>query len=502
MQADQLPIIVGVGQHTNRSGDIADAREPLEMMVTVARQAAEDAQFPAVLERVDAVAVINILSWSYPDPAGLLTERIGAHARDRYYTAIGGNGPQWMVNELADRIARGDVGIALLAGAEAMHSLRRARQVGASLPWAERPGGAQTYGENRWGNTPLEQAHRAQMPSQIYPLFENALRAERRQTIDAQRRALGDLCAAFARQAGDNPYAWFRDAKTADEIATPSPANRTTAFPYTKFMNAIMEVDQAAALLLTSAGTARRLGIPRDRWVYVLGSGDATDHWFISDRVDFHSSPAIRVAGEHALRQAGTDITEVALLDLYSCFPCAPQIAAAMLGIEADDPRPLTVTGGLPYAGGPGNNYTTHAIAAMVERLRRDPERVGLVTGVGWYLTKHSVGVYSGAPPREPRPRVAPSTYQTDIDAMPHPTCVAEANGHGCIETYTVLHDRDGAAEAGVIVGRLDDGARFWANTPPDRAVLETMERVEMIGRRGRVRHEAATGINVFEPDQ
>src|SRR6185503_1964880 len=148
---------------------------------------------------------------------------------------------------------------------------------------------------------------------------------------------------------------------------TPSADNRMIGFPYPKFMNAIMEVDQAAAVLLTSAGMARKLGIPREKWVYVWGGGDATDHWFVGERLNFHSSPAIRAAGREALAQAGSDIGAIRHFDFYSCFPCAPQIGAAMLGMDEDDPRLLTVTGGLPYAGGPGNNYSTHAIAAMVE---------------------------------------------------------------------------------------------------------------------------------------
>jgi acetyl-CoA C-acetyltransferase len=235
--------------------------------------------------------------------------------------------------------------------------------------------------------------------------------------------------------------------------------------------------------------------------VYVRGSGDALDHWYVSDRVNYHSSPAIRAAGHAALTQAGHDISQVDVFDLYSCFPCAPQIAAAMLGIAADDPRPLTVTGGLPYAGGPGNNYSTHAIAAMVSRLRAHPGRVGMVTGVGWYLTKHAVGIYSATPPDGVRTRVPLREYQMTIDAMEHPTCVTEAEGEGHVETYTVLHDRDGTPETGVIVGRLGNGSRFWANTPADRALLDVMEQREMIGCRGRVRHEPSAGVNRFEPD-
>jgi acetyl-CoA C-acetyltransferase len=499
MTADDLPIAVGVGQYSQRPEDLAQAPDPLAMMATAARAAAEDAGAPALLQQIDTAIVVNLLSWTYPDPAGSLSALLGAHPRRPIYTALGGNTPQLQVNATAAGIAAGEIGVALIAGAEAMYSLRRAQKTGVKLPWPEKAGSPEMVGDTRWGNAAPEMSHRAQMPTQIYPLFENAIRAARGRSVAQQREFLGRFCARFAAVARDNPYAWFRDGKSAEEIATPSAQNRMIGFPYPKYMNAIMEVDQSAAVLLTNVATARKLGIPREKWVYVWGGGDATDHWFVGERVNFHSSPAMRAAGREAMTQAGVTIDEIRHFDLYSCFPCAPQIGAAMLGIAEDDPRALTVTGGLPYAGGPGNNYSTHAIAAMVERLRRDRGALGLVTGVGWYLTKHSAGIYGSEPPPKPRPRREPAEYQSEIDARLHPAVEEKPAGEATIETYTVLHDREGAPETGLVVGRLANGARFWANTPADAALLEAMEREEFIGRRGRVRHDDTTTLNVFE---
>jgi len=500
MEADRLPIAIGVGQYSERVDDLTRAPHPVAMMAIAARAAAEDAGAPALLREIDTVVAVNLLSWSYPDPAGLLAELVGAKPRRKIYTSLGGNTPQLQVNESAAGIAAGEVRLALIAGAEAMYSLRRAQRTGVPLPWPARGGPPEVVGETRWGAADVEVSHGAQMPTQIYPLFENALRAARRQSIPEQREFLGRFCARFAAVARDNPYAWFRDGKSAEEIATPSPVNRVIGFPYPKFMNAIMDVDQGAAVLLTSVATARRLGVPREKWVYLWGSGDATDHWFVGERVDFHSSPAIRIAGLEALAQASVDSSRITFFDLYSCFPCAPQIAAAMLGVPVDDPRPLTVTGGLPYAGGPGNNYSTHAIAAMVEKLRAQPGSLGLVSGVGWYITKNSVGIYGAEPPPSPRKRRPPEEYQVEIDAMPHPTVEAAPSGDATVETYTVLHDREGEPEAAVVVGRLAGGARFWAATPAERDLLEAMEREEFIGRRGRVRHDNTSARNTFDP--
>ena len=491
------PILVGVGQVANRAADPGEVIEPLELMAAAARRAASDAELGSHFSEVDSLTVINCISRAYADPPGFLAARLGMHPRERVYTSMGGNSPQWRINETADRIARGEVRLALLAGAETMHGLQLARRAGVKLDWAE-AGTPEMVGDNRWGNNDVEQRHHALMPTNVYPLFENALRAHRGWSIAHHRDYLAALCARMAAVARDNPTAWFRDGKSAAEIAAVGPHNRMIAFPYPKFMNSIIGVDQAAAVVMTDVDTARSLGIPQSKWVYLRGCGDATDHWLVSDRVNFWSSPAIRLAGERALAQARLDIGDIDHFDLYSCFPCAVQIAADMLGIAVDEPRPLTVTGGLPYHGGPGNNYSTHAVACMVERLRAEPGATGIVTGVGWYLTKHAVGVYSSAPPEHPFAREDPKQYQPRIDAEPHPELAAGASGPATVETYTVQHDRDGTPAIGIVVARLGDGRRCWANIT-DTTVLERIEQQELIGSAGHVSHDDATQVNTFE---
>jgi len=498
---DRLPVLIGAGQVTQRDADPVAALEPLGLMAESARRAAADAAAgPGVLAQLDTIAVVNTIGWHYNNAPGALAAAIGAQPTRRIYTHVGGNTPQLLVNELAAAIAAGTVRCALIAGAEAISTAMRARRAGVTLEWSTGVEGTpEMIGSSRLGSSDHEMTHGLQMPTQIYPLFENALRARAGLTLAAHRQQLGALYSRFSEVAAANPLAWFPQARSADEITTITRENRMVAFPYPKLMNAIIEVDQGAALLLTSAGTARALGVPPSRWVYLWGCGDATDLWFPTDRVDFCSSPAIRAAGQAALDMAGVGIADIAHFDVYSCFPCAVQIGRDMLGIPADDPRPLTVTGGLAYHGGPGNNYSTHAIATMMDRLRAAPGTRGLVTALGWYLTKHAVGVYGTEPPPHAASwrREDPARYQAGIDATTHPPLEREPQGPGTIETYTVLYGRDGAPEKGIIVGRLPDGRRFVANTPDDRTVLEGLVSTEGVGRRGRV--TTGGGINRFE---
>jgi len=499
MSLADYPVLVGFGQITQRSEDPAQALEPIALCAEAARRAERDCGRD-MLRHVDSVRVVNMISWDYGDAPKALAAALGLAARDGVYTAIGGNSPQYLINQTADEIAAGKVRVALIAGAEAMYTQRTARAKKQRPKWGAASGAPErTIGDSRWGTRDLENRHGAAMPIQVYPLFENALRAARGWSIEEHRRRLGEVCARFSQIAAANPYSWFRDAKSAEEIATPTADNRMIGFPYTKFMNSILDVDQGAAAIMTSAGVAKELGIAQDRWIWLRGAADAHDHWWFTDRVDFRSSPAIRRAGRAALDQAEVSIDDVSVLDLYSCFPCAPRIARDMLGIAEADPRDLTTTGSLLYFGGPGSNHPLHAVAAVAEKLRERPGAIGLVSGLGWYLTKHSIGVYSTSAPRGPWKRADPEAIQTAIDAEAHPEVVAAPSGPSTVETYTVMHGRDGAPERGIVVGLLDDGRRFIANTPADRTLLESMERHEAIGTRGAV-EPAGDDTNLWRP--
>ena len=499
MSDEHAPILVGAGQLTQRDVEPERALEPVAMMAASARMAAEDAGAgDRLLREADRVAVVNVFSYPYGNVPRLLAERIGAQPREEITTTIGGNTPQALVTLMARRIAAGEVGVALLAGAEAVRTVARARKARVTLAWGGGDGSPTVLGDARDGTSAHELAHGLVLPTAIYPLFENAIRARRGWTIAEHRRRLGVLYSRFAAVAASNPHAWFREPRRPEEITDVGPENRMIAFPYPKRMNAIMEVDQAAAVVMTSVGRARALGIDPSRWVYVRGGADAHDHWLVSERVDYASSPAIAAAGRAALTAADVGIGDVGLFDLYSCFPSAVQISRDMLGIADDDPRPLTVTGGLAYFGGPGNDYSMHAIASMCDRLRAASGTVGLVTALGWYLTKHSIGVYATSPPPRPWSPVDGVVVQRAVDAEPGPALVESPNGAAAIETYTVLYDRDGAPVRGVVIGRLDDGRRFLANTPADRALLDGLVREEAIGRRGRVVPDGET--NRFEP--
>jgi len=496
---DATPVLVANAQRTQKGVEPAEALGPIELMEACAREAAESCGGGRrLLAAIDRLAVVDVLGWRGRNAPQLLAERLGARPREAFQTVVGGNMPQRFLNETARRIAAGECRVALVAGGETVYSLRRARRSGVTPGWVTGGEGEPVrFGEAKPGTTPLEEAAGLSLPPHVYPVFENALRARRGETIAAHRTRLGRLMEGFAAVAASNPHAWFRVARSADEIATPSAENRMIDFPYPKYMNAILDVDQGAAAILTSAGAARALGIPEERFVYWWGGGDAFEEaWFPTERPDLSRAPGLARAGAQALAEAGVAIDEIDVLDLYSCFPVAVQMAREALGIAEDDPRPLTVTGGLAYAGGPGNAYTLCSLSSLADALRARPGAKGLLTGVGWYMTRHSVGVFASAPPPSPRGAkpLAPSAAATPPVAV-----VGDAVGPATIESYTVTHGRDGEPVRGIVVARLPDGKRCLANTASDRALLEAFEHDEPIGRKGRL--EAAEPVARFSPD-
>lgn len=497
---EDTPVLIGSGQFTHR-GSVTDSPSPLELLKIVAKSAASDAGLPeTVLARIDALAVVG---FSIDAPGGLsrlpvprllnppasLARALGAAPAVHMYTYTGGNTPQMLINQFAERISRGEVELGLIAGAEFLGSLMKRLKSGLGFgpDWSDDISDAPNMvGDPRPGATPHEEAHGLAFPTNTYPLFENALRARDSRAIDEHQQRIGELFAPFTEVAAGNPNAWFPVARSAEELVAVTPANRMVGFPYPKYVNSILEVDQSAAVLITSVRKARELGVPEDRWVFLHGCGDAADLWYLLDRQDYHSSPAIRLTGERALDMAGIGLADIDLFDIYSCFPSAVQVAAEELGLAIDDPRGLTVTGGLPYFGGPGNNYAMHGIAEMMGRLRARPGAYGLCTANGWHLTKQSVGVYSTRPVEGRWEREDPKVIQATIDALPHPVVIERPQGRATIETYTVIHSREGY-RMGIVIGRDGEGRRFVANTPEDEATLRGLEAVESVGRPGTV---------------
>lgn len=466
------PVLVGVGQVVVREPDLADPVEPARLAAEALRRAAADAGLDAsVLARADLVHAVPSASWTYPDQAGLVASLVGADAAGTVQTSpYGGDGGQLALNDAAQQVVDGHAHVVLVSGAEAGATVAA---LGEEPRWTRQPDDAapdRVIGTDRPANNSAETAVGLGAPIYAYALMESALRGASGDDAATHRSRIAGLWARHSAVAAGNPYAWDPTARTAEEVATPTPDNRAVSDPYTKLMCANLQVDLAAGTVVTSAAAAQALGVPQERWVFLHAGASATDEWFVTERADLTSSPAIAAAGRAVLEHAGITADDLGPVDLYSCFPAAVQLGAQALGLPWDDPdRPLSVTGGLTSAGGPGNGYGLHAVATLVPLLREQPDTFGLSSSLGWYATKHALGVYGARPPerafRHLRPafeRPAPRPVRTTLDDS------------AVVEAVTVPRARDGSAEAVVVSALADDGARVLLRVehPVDVALL------------------------------
>jgi acetyl-CoA C-acetyltransferase len=480
----RTPVLIGAGQLSHRVDQGAEPLEPVDLIVEALRAAATSAGVDgAALRGADAVHVVALLSWRYRDPGLLVAQRLGATPRDTGLSGMGGNSPQSLVNQACLSIQAGEADLVLLGGAEAWRTRMGARRAGSTLTWTKQGDdvpAARALTDDVSMSAPGEAARGIVMPVQMYPLFEQAHRIKLGRGLDEHMGVVADLWARFSEVAATNPHAWIQSSYTADEIATATPENRMIGFPYTKRMNSNNAVEQGAGVILCSAERATALGVPRDRWVFPHSGSDAHDHYFVSERDELSASPAMRLAGRAALDLAGISADDLAHVDVYSCFPSAVEIAATELGLGLD--RSLTVTGGLSFAGGPWNNYVMHSIATMVDVLRDDPGSLGLVTANGGFITKHAFGVYGTEPPARPFRHASP---QAEVDALPRRQICEEA-AEVSVEAWTVMHDRDGNPERGIVAGLLDDGRRAWGTTS-EPALTKAMVTEDVAGQRARI---------------
>ena len=488
---ESTPVILGVGEAVDRTRDFDHALEPVALMAEALKAADQDAG-GGWLSKVESLELVALVSWRYVDPVGQLCESLGIDPAHKLNASMGGETPVRLIHEAAVRIARGENMICAIVGGEAQYSLNSARKARARLNWTPMASKEAAVHFPGTGIATSAVARRLQMiePTRIYPLYEMATQAKWGQSPAEAQTASADLWASYASVAAANPSAWIRTAPDAETISTVTPDNRLINWPYPKLMVANPNVNQAAAVIVTSLAAARAAGVAEDKLIHVWGGGGANEPENYLHRDRFDHSTAQNAVLSKALDLVGGDAGRFGYMELYSCFPVVPKMALKTLGL---DPKmhPPTVTGGITFFGGPLNNHMGHAACAMVRALRQDPGEIGLLYGQGGYVSKHYALVVSHLPP--PQPLELDHSVQAAADAArgPSPEVIDDYAGEATIETYTIQYARGGEPIQGVVVVRTPGGARAMARVLPDDmdslALLQSTAK-NAIGTRGFIR--------------
>ncbi|MFT6407879.1 MAG: acetyl-CoA C-acetyltransferase [Arenicella sp.] len=506
MNEQTTPVLVACGQFVDRPQS-GLALCPVEMMAEAARSAVADSGVANLLSSLDVLVSIGLtvdaaqvntpVSGMYKNVPKTVSKLLKISPKRLVYTQTGGNTPQRLVNHFANEIATGKVETVLLTGGEALNTMSRRFNHWSKLllpkgKWKDNPGGTpESFGDAKPGNSKYEGRYGMNLPAHVYPLFENALRVNYSRSHDEHRLKLGELFSELTKVASDNPYAWFQTPRSASELINPSDSNRMIAYPYTKMLNSMISVNQSAAVMMMSVAKAKSLGISRDKWVFLHGCADANDVWNVSHRENFYSSPAMNSMAKSALSMANKNIDDMAFFDIYSCFPSAVQIACDEFGIAHNDSRGLSLTGGLPYFGGPGNNYSMHGIVEIINHARENETEFGLLNANGWYLTKHSMGIYSCQEPENDW-----NLSPLDLDVEPQIELVEKASGEAQMETFTVIYDKSNQAKKSIVIARLESGERCIATTNSKPHTLNSLSSAEEFRLSGEI--EFVDGKNMF----
>jgi len=466
---DQTPILIGVGQAVERiPDDLTLAASHADMAGRAAQRALEDAGVSSTI--VDWLACVRTFSDSSPAyacPFGgpnkfprAVAARIGAAPDHAIYNVIGGESPQALIAEAAKALGAGDINVAVIAGGEALANMRAAQRSGAALDWSETHDGDWEDRGPFSGPMILSQtelAHGLMDAMSYYGFIETARRRRAGRSVKAHHDYMAKRIAPLSTVAANNPYSMFAQAYAPEEIATPSAMNRALVSPFLKHMVAKDRVNQGAAVVMTTIALARQLNIPEEKWVYLRGHAQAQENLML-DRTDLSRSLAMDLVIEGALAAAGVKTADIAHADLYACFPCVIDQAAARLDRNG---KALTLTGGLPFFGGPGNNYTLHGICEVVAACRREPGSFGLAHGNGGWMSKQAVGIYS-TQWAEGDVFADEAKIAREIAAQPAPGQTDRPSGQATMESYIVQHNR-GVPIGALVIGQVENGARFYA---------------------------------------
>jgi acetyl-CoA C-acetyltransferase len=484
MDENKIPVIVGVGQINDREEQL----NSVELMAAALRNADTDGG-GGWLGRIEALDVVAQLSFpEFTDASAPLAQMLGIAPRHCAQTRYPmGDSPVALLNQAANRIASGEAEVCAIAGGEALRTAAKRAAGGKRDAVRESAARATRAGRERYGIV---------APTDVYPLYENACRAAWGQTLAQAQHESAEIWAGLSRVAADNPNAWLRTAFAPDQILEVSPANRLIAFPYTKLMMANASVNQGAAFIVTSLARAIAAGVTETQLVYVGRGAAAREPGDVLARDRLDRSLSLEASLRGALAFNGLESGDLDHVELYSCFPVMPKLARRAIDWPLD--KPMTVSGGLTFGGGPVGNYMSHAIASMTEALRARG-RHGLLFGNGGFATtSHSI-VISRDPGIGAQGAHDPSVQaEADAHRDPAPALLETSSGEAKIVSYTVFYDRAGAAKSGVIIADTPRGERTLAYVAPDDAELIaflTDGAREPIGMTGRISTDAV-GLN------
>ncbi len=407
----KAPVLIGVGETSGRKLKQSQGIEwpsTVDLAADAIKEALADSGVPEKLaDSIDCLLSTRLFhdsglphDFGSPDNHPESVARAsGLDPATLLYGDAGGQSPQKHLNKLACQVHSGEYKAVVLSSAENMGTVKRARRSGQELDWSQPATREMT--DLKTDQDKMLTAYEwrqglINMPM-AYGIVENARRARLGMDRDSYAQDMAELWAAFSEVSLTREHAQFARQWTVEELLSDDHANYRLNDPYRRWMVAQDAVELGAAVIMTTAGHAAELGIAADRMIYLHSGADASVP-LMSHQDDLSISPAMESAFPKALELAELDAADLGPMDIYSCFPVAVSLAMDALGSPDRSLSSYTLTGGLSFFGGPGNSYSAHGMVALVEALRKDGSKPGMISANGGVINKESVGIYAAQP--------------------------------------------------------------------------------------------------------
>ena len=467
------PVIVGISC-LQQKGDFKDLDEALILMDKATKSAINDSTNKNIVNYINEVRVPKGF-WRYRDPGKWVAESNNINSVETFVTKIGIL-QQNLINSACNKIINGEINGSLILGGESRYKMIRASIE--NKEYVETP---LDINPDNYIKAPddlqldVEEEELGLMAVGYYAILESAFRAASKSEINEHNDFLASIYAHFSKIASKNNDGWIVKSLKKSEILNKSKKNPPQAFPYNKYHCTSWNVNQSAALIICSEAVADKLSVPFEKRVYPLASSENNHMIATLQRPNLIEPIGMRLASEFILKICEKNNLNIDFYDLYSCFPIAIQMFAKSLKLK--DINNSSITGTMPFAGGPINSFVLHSTVKLISKIRKQQKGTGIVTGVSGMMTKQSYALWS----KNPVIDFIHKDFTNEANSIETPIELSnEVNGDGVIIGYTVL--KKNISKAVIYLNTADNKRKLI--TSSDKTIIESMENKEWVGKK------------------
>ena len=384
-------VVIGVSA-IQQKGDFENLDEALLLMDQAVKEALSDSGNKSVKDYINEIRIPKGF-WRYRDPGKWIAKNNDFQGIPTTYVTKIGVLQQNLINEACLKIENGEINASIILGGEARYKQLRSvieKKEYFETKLDENPDFYIKAKEDLYGDGELEEL--GAMAVGYYATMETAIRKNDDEEIEEHQNNIASMYEEFSKVASNNEDAWLDHPYSKKEILETSKKNKMLAYPYNKLHCTSWNVNQSAALIICSEELADKLEIDNKKRVYPISSSENNHMIAIQQRPKLYESIGMVYAAKSVNKMMEKLDIRLDAYDLYSCFPAAVKMFSKSLELGSEIPK--TITGSMPYAGGPLNSFVIHSTVKMIQKIRALEVRHGLVTGVSGMMTKQSFCVW------------------------------------------------------------------------------------------------------------